>query len=80
MVSPKSRFYRSPGARYEDAKPGTSRLIPADARLAELVRDYRQMEVMIFGDRPTFDESTICLRGLEELGQDVPSAVHHAAP
>ena len=66
VVAFKSRFYRSTWARYEDAKPGTFRLIPDAARLAELVRDYRQMELMIFGDRPTFDEIITRLRGLED--------------
>ena len=52
-------------SRYEDARPGTFRLIPDDSRLAEFVRDYGQMELMIFGDRPTFDEIITCLRSLE---------------
>jgi predicted nucleotidyltransferase component of viral defense system len=65
VVTFKRRFYPSRWARYEDAKPGTFKLIPAAERSAELRRDYRDMEIMIFVDVPTFDEITDALRCLE---------------
>ena len=65
VVAFKQRFYPSRWARYEDAKPGTFKLIPAAERIIELRRDYRDMEMMIFGDVPTFDEITDTLRHLE---------------
>lgn len=65
VVAFKQRFYPSRWARYEDAKPGTFKLIPAAERLTELRRDYRDMEMMLFGDVPTFDEITDTLRHLE---------------
>ena len=60
------RFYRCPWANYENAKPGTFRLIPEPARLEELEKDYRQMKVMIFGDVPKFDQIINTLKTLED--------------
>lgn len=65
VVAFKQRFYPSRWARYEDAKPGTFKLIPAAERITGLRRDYRDMEMMIFGDVPTFDDITDTLRQLE---------------
>jgi len=65
VVAFKQRFYPSRWARYEDAKPGTFKLIPAAERIAELRRDYRDMEMMIFGDVPKFDDIADTLRHME---------------
>jgi hypothetical protein len=65
VVAFKQRFYPSRWARYEDAKPGTFKLIPAAERIIELQRDYRDMQMMIFGDVPMFDDITDTLRHLE---------------
>jgi len=65
VVNFKQRFYPSPWACYEDAKPGTFRLIPADKRATELRRDYRDMAAMIFGQSPDFDFVMDTLRRLE---------------
>lgn len=74
VVAFKERFYPSRWARYEDAKPGTFKLIPAETRMAELSQDYRDMAVMIFGDIPAFDIITDTLRSLEgEINGDVAS-------
>ena len=70
VVAFKSRFYRCPWARYEDARPGTFRLVPKQARLDELQKDYGQMEVMIFGDVPRFEQIVDTLGHLEnEINQ-----------
>ncbi len=66
VVAFKQRFYPSGWARYEDAVPGSFKLIPADAHLAELRRDYSGMEVMIHGKMPDFDQIIDALRSLEE--------------
>jgi hypothetical protein len=66
VVAFKMRFYRCPWANYENAKPGTFRLIPEPARLEELEKDYRQMKVMIFGDVPKFDQIINTLKTLED--------------
>jgi hypothetical protein len=66
VVAFKRRFYRCPWANYESAQPGTFRLIPAQARLEELEKDYRQMKVMIFGAVPKFDQVINTLKTLED--------------
>jgi len=66
VVAFKQRFYPSGWARYEDAVPGSLKLIPANAPLAELQRDYNSMQVMIHGQIPDFDEIIIALRHLED--------------
>ena len=74
VVAFKSRFYRSPWARYEDARPGAFKLIPAPARLEELRKDYGQMKVMIFGNVPKFEQIVDTLRRLEdEINQLAPT-------
>ncbi len=65
VVAFKQRFYPSKWAHYDTARPGTLRLIPTGARVAELRRDYREMTVMIFGDVPDFDAIIEALRGLD---------------
>ncbi len=65
VVAFKERFYPCNWARYEEAKPGTLRLLPGDQdQLAGLERDYREMQVMLFGEPPVFN--TI-VEGLKEL-------------
>jgi hypothetical protein len=66
VVAFKQRFYPSGWARYEDAVPGSFKLIPADANLAELRRDYTSMEVMIHGQIPDFEQIIDALRLLEQ--------------
>lgn len=68
------RFYRSPWARYEDAKPGTLRLLPPKHHVDELRRDYRAMQGMLFGTVPTFDEILQGLAGLERTINEVKAA------
>lgn len=52
VVDHKTKFYYSSWARYDLAVPGTLRLVPPDARIAGLRRDYESMSMMIFGDPP----------------------------
>jgi hypothetical protein len=52
----KMRFYRCPWARYEDAKPGSLRLLPPEHHMTELRRDYAAMQAMLFGQVPKFDQ------------------------
>ena len=72
VVTFKQRFYPSGWARYEDAKPGTFRLIPAEERVDELRRDHRDMGVMIFGQRPEFDLIMDTLGHLEDEINGLP--------
>jgi len=51
----KSRFFSSAWANYENAVPGTLRLLPTEQRLPELRQDYRMMEPMFLVLPPDFD-------------------------
>jgi hypothetical protein len=61
----KMKFYRSPWACFEDAKPGTLRLVPPEYRMPDLAADYQAMQDMLMGDRPTLDEIMECLKQME---------------
>jgi hypothetical protein len=61
----KEVFFPAAWARYADAKPGTLRLVPPDARLPELEQDYRKMREMVFGEPPAFEELLEVLREIE---------------
>lgn len=61
----KEVFFPAAWARYADARPGTLRLVPPDARLPELEQDYRKMREMIFGEPPAFEHLIEMLREIE---------------
>ena len=61
----KEVFFPAAWARYADAKPGTLRIVPPDARLPELEQDYRKMREMIFGEPPAFEHLLEVLREIE---------------
>jgi hypothetical protein len=61
----KEVFFPAAWARYADAKPGTLRIVPPDARLTELEQDYRKMQEMIFGEAPAFERLLEVLREIE---------------
>jgi predicted nucleotidyltransferase component of viral defense system len=66
VVEFKQRFYPCAWARYEDARPGSFKLIPSKIRRAELKKDYRAMEIMIFGEVPAFEVILSKLQGLQD--------------
>jgi hypothetical protein len=66
VVRFKMRFYRCPWAMYEEAQPGTLRLLPPSYHLDELRKDYRNMQVMLFGTIPSFEEIMTGLSVLEK--------------
>jgi hypothetical protein len=55
VVKHKRTFYPSAWAQYTLASPGTFRLAPTEGRLAGLRQDYTNMELMIFGEPPRFE-------------------------
>jgi hypothetical protein len=65
VASHKEVFFPAAWARYADAKPGTLRIVPPDARLTELEQDYRKMQEMIFGEAPAFERLLEVLREIE---------------
>ncbi|MBZ9921838.1 hypothetical protein LB561_27960 [Mesorhizobium sp. B292B1B] len=48
----KATFFRSGGANYDTARPGTLRLMPSEIRIKDLRADYRAMAPMMFDDTP----------------------------
>ncbi|MCR5112997.1 MAG: nucleotidyl transferase AbiEii/AbiGii toxin family protein [Acholeplasmatales bacterium] len=56
-------FYNRPWAKFEEARPGTFKLIPKN--LDDLKNDYKMMEPMFFKDYPSFDEIVKVLEKLE---------------
>lgn len=62
----KARFYPTSWAHYELSCPPTLRLLPPEHNLKALADDYRQMQVMLFGAVPSFDEMMQDLETLEK--------------
>jgi len=62
----KSRFFATSWASYETAVPGTMRLVPPNARLAELRRDYVAMEPMFLSPPASLDTILATLREAED--------------
>lgn len=67
VVSFKKKFYPTGKANYDKAEPGSFQLIPSDAKLKALEKDYKTMESMIFGDTLDFNEIVTYLATLENL-------------
>ena len=65
VVKFKEKFYRCPWAKYEEAKAGTMKLMPPQYNLKALEDDYKHMQNMIFGDKPSYDEIIETIRKLE---------------
>ncbi len=65
VVAFKTKFYPCSWARYDKAIPGTFKLLPTVDRLAHLKKDYGQMQIMIFGVAPSFDQIIDELNKLE---------------
>ncbi len=68
VVTFKKKFYPRGWARYDEAKPGTFKLIPPDWIQHVMRQDYEAMQEMIFGHRPSFDE---ILNGLSALEDEI---------
>lgn len=62
----KSLFFKANWAHYEEAKPGSLRLVPPDDQISQLKTDYRQMQEMFFEDPPSFESIVEKLRGVED--------------
>jgi hypothetical protein len=62
----KALFFRSAWAKYDQAKPGTLRLYPAEHQVAPLRQDFDKTKIMFFGDAPKFEWVLEQLRGLED--------------
>ena len=66
VVQWKSQFFGSSWANYDNAKPGSFRLIPPLDRHAALRRDYQAMRDMYLSEPTSFDEILAILAELEK--------------
>ena len=62
----KSLFFKANWAHYEEAKPGSLRLVPRDDQIGQLKTDYRQMQQMFFEDPPSFESILKKLKDIED--------------
>lgn len=60
----KTLFFKANWAHYEEAAPGTLRLVPRDDQMNQLRNDYRQMQQMFFEEPPSFDQIIEKLRSI----------------
>ena len=65
VVEHKQIFFPATWACYEQAVPGSIRLIPGETRLEFLRRNYRAMEEMFLGDPPSWESIMERLQKLE---------------
>jgi len=65
VVNWKRQFFGSAWANYDEAKPGTFRLVPPPERLPSLRRDYQSMRDMYLTEPASFDEVLATLGELE---------------
>lgn len=68
----KSRFFAASWAKYDEAKPGTFRLVPPNFRLDELKKDYQTMQDMFLAQPPPFEEILTTVRDLEKRINGIP--------
>lgn len=61
----KSVFFKAAWANYEDAKPGSLRLMPNAELTNALRRDYSGMREMIIGGAPSFDDILSAIEAFE---------------
>ena len=66
VVEFKQKFYPRTWAKYEEAIPGTLKLLPPEFRLDSLEKDYKAMQNMIFDKYISFDEIIGILGKLEK--------------
>ena len=62
----KAKFYPRGWARYDLAKFGTLKLMPALHSVERLKKDYSSMKSMIYGSYPSFDELMDVIKNLED--------------
>jgi len=65
VVEWKSQFFGSARANYEQAKPGTFRLVPPPARLPALRRDHQAMRDTYLSEPVGLDDILLTLTDLE---------------
>ena len=66
VVEFKNKFYPQGWANYAGALQGCYKLVPDNFRVDQLRSDYKQMQQMIYGDYPSFDEILEAIKSFEE--------------
>ncbi|HEO97872.1 MAG TPA: nucleotidyl transferase AbiEii/AbiGii toxin family protein [Epsilonproteobacteria bacterium] len=66
VVAFKKQFYYVAWANYEEAVPGSFKLLPHDSHIDELKKDYKAMQNMIFDKQLSFEEIMETLENLEK--------------
>lgn len=66
VVDFKLKFYPATWAKFEEAKPGTLKLMPSKIHIKDLEKDYKAMGNMIFDKKLTFEEILETLKNLED--------------
>jgi hypothetical protein len=80
VVKHKKTFFRQASAKYDEAKRGTLRLVPAGDLLKAIRQDYEEMAEMFFEDPPPFDELLQSLRDIEARFNAANSRVDVSLP
>ena len=65
VVNFKMKFFPRKWAKYEEAIPGTIKLVPPAFRFDSLRTDYEDMAEMMFGQYPSFDDLMDYIQTLE---------------
>ncbi len=65
VVAFKKRFYPRGWARYDEAFPGTLKLLPSRLNMSILESDYKNMQNMFYGEAPSWQTLMDTLRQLE---------------
>lgn len=63
----KSVFFKAAWAKYHTARPGTLRLLPHEAIVDALIRDYQAMGEIFYREPPPFTDILSSLPDLERL-------------
>ena len=66
VATHKKVFFRAGWAKYDEARPGSLRLVPLESKQDGLRRDYASMSEMFFDERPSFEQIIGALQTLEE--------------
>jgi len=67
VISHKSLFFASKKAYYETISTNGLKLLPSEHKLHELRKDYQAMELMIFGDHPSFEAIMNSIQEIETI-------------
>lgn len=59
-------FYNRGWAKFDEAKPGTFKLVPNEVSMPALQSDYENMKIMIYGEMPDFNDILKTMKQLED--------------